>query len=124
MSALKKQSEKRKFKRFRSPEGAFVIQEHYFTGRCQIIDISKGGLAIHHLAGDQQIGKTFDLDLFHTERNFYLKNLPVSCIYDEDADKGPFISIPIRCKGLQFGELTDEQASQLDYFIQNHTVGE
>lgn len=119
MSALKRQPEKRKSKRFRTSKNAFVIQERYFTGRCQIIDISKSGLAIHHLAGDQQIGKIFDLDLFHTESNLYLENLPVKCIYDEEADTGPFMSLPIRRKGLQFGKLTDEQTSYLDSFIQN-----
>lgn len=124
MSSTKRRSEKRKFKRFRSAEGAFVIQEHHFTGRCQIIDICRGGLAIHHLAGDQQSGKIFDVDLFHTGRNFYITNLSVSCIYDENADNGPFISLPIRRKGLQFRKLTEEQTDLLDFFIQNYTQGE
>ncbi len=119
---MKKPAEKREHKRFRSHEGAFVLQERYFSGRCQIIDISKGGLSIQNLGRFEQRGGPFDVDLFFSEKNFFLKNLSVRCIYDEDADTGPFISLPIRRKGLQFEELHDDQASQLDYFIQNYTV--
>ncbi len=33
-------------------------------------------------------------------------------------------SIPIRRRGIHFGELTHNQMSKLEYFIQKHTIRE
>ena len=83
MSNKKKLVDRRKHKRFRVPESAFVTLRAHDVRVAQIIDISRGGLAFRY------VGEGL------TKRN-----------------------------SVQFGQLTAQQMSQLQCFIQNHTVGE
>lgn len=83
MSNKKKLVDRRKHKRFRVPESAFVTLRTHDVRVAQIIDISRGGLAFRY------VGEGL------TKR-----------------------------KGVQFGQLTAQQISQIECFIQNHTVGE
>ena len=83
MTAKKERVERRKHRRFRVPESAFVTLRTHDVRVAQIIDISRGGLAFRYV-GERS-----------TKRN-----------------------------SVQFGQLTAQQISQIEYFIQKHTVGE
>jgi hypothetical protein len=56
--------------------------------------------------------------------DFSLSELPFKTISDCEDNGGPFSVIITRRSGLQFGGLTPHQKRQLEYFIQNNTVGE
>jgi hypothetical protein len=115
--------ERRKHKRFQVDNGAFVrVGPHsYKMGR--LIDISMGGLAFHYV-GSQEANESY-LAIFLTETNFYLDEVPIKTVWDlEMAGKLPSSSITVRRHGVQFVNLPDEQRSQVQFFINNHTIGE
>jgi len=64
------------------------------------------------------------VEIIFADHSFYLPEVPIETISDFEIAKMPFISMTPRRRGLQFGELTHHQMSELEYFIQNHTTGE
>ncbi len=121
----KKLVEQRKQTRFLVREGAFAVLRDNMSKLGQIIDIAKGGLAFRYLAIGNPTNGSFRLDIFLAENGFYLGNLPFKIISDIEIDHEiPFSSLTVRRLGVQFGDLSDKQTSQLKYFIHNHTTGE
>jgi len=95
----------------------------------QIVDVSRGGLAFHYVAGEEKEEEgpngSFELVILLADNNFHIDKVPFETISDfEIANKVPFSSITMRRRGVQFGKLTDKQISQLDYFIRNYAIGE
>jgi len=92
----------------------------------KIKDISRGGLAFEYIAHEGQKRGSSEIDILITGDRFYLPKIPSKKIYDIKIGEENEISIDRletrRC-GLQFGELTEEQAAQLDFFLKNHTTG-
>jgi hypothetical protein len=124
-------SERRKHKRFRPPKSSFVWLATDDSTVGQLIDMSIGGLGVRYI-GDEFPNES-QLDIFSVEYNFHVRQVPFktvsnSVIYDKTllrTDDGVHPSArTMRRSGVQFGELTDEQMSQVEYFIQNYTVGE
>ena len=121
---MKEPVERRKHKRFRAPPGAYAIHGPFFTTRTQIVNICRDGLAFRYIGrADTHTGPQ-ELDILFAEGSFYLPKVPVKTVSDGIAKEKPFDSIPMRQRGMQFGELTQDQLSQLGYFIEDHTVGE
>jgi len=116
--------EKREHKRFQAPPSAFVIYGPYFTSRAQIIDISTNGLAFRCPLAKRPSEGLFELDILFARGSFYVGKLPVRIVSHVVAPKRPFDAIPMRRCGLQFGELTRHQKSQVEYFVQNFSVSE
>jgi hypothetical protein len=50
--------------------------------------------------------------------------VPFETVWDLETDGMPFSSIKTRQSGLQFGQLTPGQMSQLEYFIDKHTTAD
>jgi hypothetical protein len=96
------------------------------TGKLgQIKDISKLGLSFHYIDSQEQAGDAQELKIILGNRGLYLDNVPFRKVADfEIQSEYRFSSIKIRQISIQFGELTAEQQTQLDNFIQNHTIGE
>ena len=90
-----------------------------------IKDINKCGLAFQYVANGKKLAGGLTINIFRHSKEFYLKNLPFKTISDFYVDcKSPFSTIILRqCSG-KFADLTDNQISQLDRFIQNYTKGE
>jgi hypothetical protein len=60
-----------------------------------------------------------------TEANFYLEKVSVKTILDfKIPDKSASSSITMRRCGLQFEDLTHDQASQLEFFVENYSMDE
>lgn len=120
--------ERRKHKRFQVEDGAFALFRphwHHSTISGRIIDISRDGLAFLYITSKDGSNGSFELSILFAYHSFYCDNVPVKTISDfEVADETPVSSITTRRRGVQFGELTQDQISQLEYFIQNHTIGE
>jgi hypothetical protein len=121
---VKEPTERRKHKRFLAPPSAFVMHGPYFTSRAQIIDVSMGGLSFRYPLVRKPSDELLELDILYAKGSFYLGKVPVSIISHGVVPKRPFDTISMRRCGLQFGELTRHQESQLGYFIQNFSVGE
>ncbi len=120
-----KHVERRKYTRFRTRNGALIELRSQRGKLGEIIDISKGGLAFRYIdIGDRPKG-SFELDIFLKETGFRLEKMPAKTISDFRTTKYfPFSSTKTRRQGVQFGELTQKQISQLEHFIRNYTTGE
>ena len=123
--STEKKAERRKYTRFRTRNGALIEVRSHHGKLGEIIDISKGGLAFRYIdIGDRPKG-SFELDIFLKESGFRLEKVPATTISDFQATKYfPFSSTKTRRQGVEFGELTQKQISQLEHFIRNYTTGE
>jgi len=117
--------ERRKYKRFRVQDGAFVMFGPHSAKVGQIIDMSMGGLAFGYISSEEQSNRSFELDVFLTDHSFYLEKVPVKTISNlKIANESPSVSTTTRRHGVQFEDLTHNQISELRYFLWNHTMGE
>lgn len=107
----------RRYRRFSTHGRALARVRSAPETMFHVIDISVGGLAFRYL-GDGELGGSADeIDLFHDE-TLALRGIPVQAVSDCPLDYG---FIPMRRRGLSFGELTPEQRFALDAFIVNYT---
>jgi hypothetical protein len=120
---LERLVERRKHKRFRMQNSAFVVFGSHAGELGWIIDISRGGLGFRYIAyGDRPNGSS-ELVIYSADKSFYLEKLPFRTVWDfEVADQFPSSPMTMRRRGVQIGELTQEQIAQLPYFIKNHTT--
>lgn len=122
---MKKRVERRKNRRLQVTRDAFVALGPYYLRVGQIIDVSMDGLAFRCFGAQEPSNRSFELDIFLAGTAFYLHKVPFKTISDlEVADEAWSRSIKIRRYGVQLGQLTSNQTSQLEYFIQNYTIGE
>ncbi|UCG81457.1 MAG: hypothetical protein JSV60_04035 [Desulfobacterales bacterium] len=115
--------ERRKHKRFQAPHGAIVGLRPPYLGIGRVINIGIGGLAFSYTADEALPSLSSELDIFLSIRNFYLCKVPFETVWDLETDGMPFSSIRTRQSGLQFGQLTPGQMSQLEFLVQNYGSG-
>jgi len=87
----------------------------------KVKDISIGGLALEYVLKETQNAGSSEIDIFLTDDFFYLRRIPSKTIYDREIDEESRSVKTMRC-GLQFGDLTPTQKSQIEYFLQNYTT--
>jgi hypothetical protein len=122
MISDKEAVDRRKHRRFEVPIGAFVVLGPHSTQVGRIIDISMGGLAFRHVDKEQSSDALHELDVFHIQNDFSLKHLPCQMVSELETYESPFGSFVIRESAVQFGDLSPDQRSQLEYFIRNLTT--
>ncbi len=114
--------ERRRYRRFRVQQRAFVVFGSHITQLGALMDISRGGLGIRYIACGDHSNASAELDIYLAGKSFYLGKVPFETIWDaEIPNLSPSTSITTRRRGVQFGELTQDQVGQLRYFIRNHT---
>ncbi len=95
------------------------------TKGIQIVDISIDGLAFRYVNGQKPSSGFYEVDILWDHVDFNLMRLKLRTISDFQIPNGFLLGvIPVRRCGTQFVELTKDQISQLEYFIQNHQTGE
>ena len=114
-------NEKRLFSRFKVIDGAFAfISNTPFI----IQNISKGGLQLKSVVFDEIPPEELVLDIFLKDQNVYLQSIPVRLVrFHQNSSLSPFSNAHLRFLGLQFGKLTQQQKSRLDYFIARSSIG-
>jgi hypothetical protein len=118
--------EHRKHKRFKVKSGSVAVEfnaasEYVHIG--QIMNISKGGLTFGYIDINSEITEPFDLDIVAALDGFYLKNVPFKTVWVSPVSgHSAFIFLKRKQRGVQFGEMTPHQISQLDYFLHNYTI--
>jgi len=118
--------ERRRHERFRVEDGAWVVVRPFFhkNPRGQIVDISRSGLAFCYTVEEESLDDSLELDICFADYGFCLRRAPFKIISDLKIDNGnPPEAKPINRRGVEFGELTLKQISQLNYFNENHTRG-
>ena len=87
----------------------------------QIINISTKGLAFDYIVRREESVQVYKLDILFARDAFYLGKLLFKPVFDYAVDSEvPVTSFTIRRCGMQFGELTAQQKSRLEFFINNH----
>jgi len=126
LTKRKDPSDRRKHRRFQLHDSAFVVFRApwpHSTKVGQIIDISRQGLAFRYIADEGWSNGSSELEIVLANHSFYLDKVPFKTISDSKTDNDvPFSSIEMRRSVVQFGDLTPNQISQLEYFIWNHTT--
>ena len=125
MSHLKGHIERRQSKRFKVVEGAFAALINHSSKLGQIKDISEKGLSFRYIGSDNRRSEARELKILLGNGGLCLEGIPFKEVTDfEVKSEFSFSSIRMRHIGLAFGELTQEQHTRPNYFIQNHTIGE
>jgi hypothetical protein len=125
MTAEVERNERRGNKRFHASTGAFAVLGPNSTKVGRVIDISLSGLAFRHVDRKEALRGLHELDVFTIDDDFHVNKITFETVSDyEIVNEGPLAMMKSRQSGLRFGELTPDQRSLLEYFIQNHTSGE
>ena len=83
-----------------------------------VIDMSKGGLAVHFVSLQPETPQPQLIDVFHGPSQFYLPQLPVRMVEEIALLPYPlFSSLSRRRLCMEFGQLTEAQHSQLVDFL-------
>ena len=115
--------ERRQHKRFRAKSGAFVILRPCDTGAGRLINISMHGLMFEYVSTKEPSATATEVEIFVTDSVFHLYGVPCQSIWDLPIYELPDISLQKRRCGVQFGELSPQHITQLEYFIENYTSG-
>jgi hypothetical protein len=119
--------EQRKYVRFLPQDSTFAALRSEFKKVGKINNISIQGLAFSYLI--ETVGKdpdhySYQVDIFLSENNFHLSNVPCKIVYDvPDPTYGKNYGIKMYRCGLFFEELTKIQSELLESFINKHTIG-
>ena len=114
--------ERRKSQRFKAAYGAFAVLGPEKSKLGQIKDISMGGLAFKYLADEARSNTSGELDIVIRQNCFRVKSIPVQTVSDfELAKENVFSTVRLRQQGVKFGELTSDQALQLEFILKHHT---
>jgi PilZ domain len=125
MNNKKDLADRRTYKRFKVQEGAFTSLRGPVSKLGQMMDISRGGLSFRYIDTGVYPDSSFELDISLNNNGFHLAEVSCKTISDfAIANEFYPSSITMRRLGVQFAELTHNQASQLELFIQTHTIGE
>ena len=145
MTNRKELMERRKHERFKVKSGAIAMIKPLLakpeqtkdtsTGKnvlatklkyCQIINIGKGGLAFRYIDKNGKLNKAFELNVSFAQDSIsltYLKYAPCNTVWtSHEASKPSSCRVKTKQRGVQFGEMTPHQASQLDRFIQKCVI--
>jgi hypothetical protein len=119
-------TDKRTFQRHLVQDLAFAVFRPQFTKLGKLKDISRSGLAFEYVTSEGRKEDSLEMDIFISGARFHLSNVPVRTIYDTKVGVDNYTLTPFverrRC-GVEIGELTDSQRSQLEYFIHNFGTG-
>lgn len=85
-----------------------------------IVDISLGGLAFRYIPSPKASNRLSHIDILLTDGSFCLNKVPVQTISDFEIDSETSVDLETRRCSVQFGDLTDNQKSDLRYFIQTY----
>lgn len=118
---MEKKTERREHQRYRVKEDALVISPEVVG---QITDISLGGMAFRYADKTNSSQLSEELDMFLSNDDFYLDSVPFTTVSDRTLlTVSPYSSMAMRHCGVQFGQLSPSQKSQLEQFIESHTNG-
>lgn len=115
---------KRKQKRFSTQEGTYVKLSNGSIKVGQVINISKSGLAFSYITKGERLTGWQKINIFLSGDSFYVKQLPFKVISEYVIDKKNTLNNVFKKQcGGEFGEMTPNQKTQLEYLISKYTKG-
>jgi hypothetical protein len=76
------------------------------------------------MANKEPSNKSFEIYIFLTDESFYLEKVPCEIVADIKTHRSPYVSFTMRQCSVQFRDLSQDQKTQLKYFIRKHTRDE
>jgi hypothetical protein len=123
MMSIKRTVERRKNKRYKAIEGAYVAISPNSQKLGQIIDISMGGVCFKYIdtSNDGQNDGTQQEDsIFLSTVGYYSGNLPIKIVGDYAVTNATsFSSMKVKKMHIQFTDFSVKQLFDLDYFLRN-----
>jgi hypothetical protein len=119
-------TERRKNRRFPIEDrGDAMLFGPEFAKGIQIIDLSRSGVAFRYVAGYEQMTGPLELDILWNHVGIFILKLRVRIVSDFHIPNEYLLGvIPIRRCSAEFVDLTDEQKSQLNHFIENASMSD
>ncbi len=123
--------ERRRMKRFKVKEGTFAefhkprlfkLGKSRIIKSIPIIDISLKGLAFQYTDRNMWSPNFNELSISRIADEVKIDKVPYKAVSDYSISNVANSTFLRRCS-VKFGELTPAQKSQLNHFIQNHTIG-
>jgi hypothetical protein len=123
--------ERREHERFKVKNGAIVMirplnSDATTQKYCLIMNISKDGLAFRYIDRNGELNEPFKLNVSFAQDSIsftYLKYVPCKTVWtSHEASKPSSSHLKTMQRGVQFGEMTPNHASQLDRFIQKYAI--
>lgn len=114
--------ERRRHQRFKVKEETFA-----FLGEdtATLVDISKGGLAVHCAVFEKDPEFTSFLAIFIAQPHFYLPDIPFSLVSEvQTVPASIFSLLRIKRFSMKFGPLSSDQLTRIEDFIACNTVVE
>lgn len=123
MANSEKAVERRCHERFQVQQGVYALLKNGSSKLGQIKNISKGGLAFMYINDGEQLHDPTEVDIFLSGYGFFLKGIPCKKISDIHVDNFvPFSTFEMRQLGVQFGEVSLQQLTHLDTFIEKYAT--
>ena len=120
MTEWTKGIERRKHRRFPTEDrGDAMLFGSDFAKGIQIIDLSRGGVAFRYVAGCEQMSGPMELDILWNHVGVFILKLEIRIVSDSHIPNEYLLGvIPIRRCSAEFVDLTEDQKSQLNHFIE------
>lgn len=115
--------ERRKHNRFQPQINTPIILRSHATKAATIVDVSMGGLGFRCIGEEKLMCQSMRISILPGETSFYLYNMPCKLVWSRKGDKEDYRSITTKRCGVKFEELTPQEGSQLEHFIQNFKMG-
>lgn len=121
-------TEQRKNIRFLVKDNIIVALRNGSTKIGKVKDISMGGLSFEHIYDEPLNLEPLKREVFLWVNEFSLSKIACRVVYDIPMGTPPeYKSLPIhfitrRC-GVQFETLSEDQSTQLDFFLKTYTKG-
>jgi len=120
--------EKRKNERFLVGEEVIVALRNKSSRVGRVKDIGMGGLSFEHIYDEDLEHEPSKRDVSLWVDNFAIADIPCKVVYDIPINEPPeydYLSVHFKTRrcGVQFELLTENQKSQLGFFLKKHTKG-
>jgi hypothetical protein len=120
------ETDKRKDERFLVGEEVIVALRNRSSRVGRVKDISMGGLSFEHIYDEDLEQDPSKSDVSVWVDNYSMADIPCRVIYDIPISEPPeydFLSVHFRTRrcGVQFGKLTENQETQLNFLLKTHT---
>jgi PilZ domain len=115
--------ERRFHERFQVQQGVYALLKDGSSKLGQIKNISKGGLAFMYINDGEPLQEPKEVDIFLSGHGFILKGIPCKKISDiHVANYVPFSTFEMRQLGVQFSDVSLNQSTGLDTFIEKYAT--
>jgi hypothetical protein len=120
--------DKRKDERFLVGKEVIVALQNTSPRVGRVKDISMGGLSFEHIYDENLQVDPLKRDVSLWVDDYSVADIPCRVVYDIPISESPeydYLSVHFKTRrcGVQFGELTVNQETQLDFFLKTHTKG-